>query len=269
MRSPLAPVLAVIALALGIGLIPAAAAADDDDTLRFTGGVHMGGTYRLHTDQGHGLEIDDFSQSYGFSFGVELNRYIGVEVAANESQSDLFWRGHSIGEYGMFTLIPQVRLRYPFLGGRLAPYVVAGVGFTHNEFGDRKGGGDGLSIHANDTRVAGAIGAGVEYMLADNVGLGGELKYVLSRGHQIEIEGTRQTLNLDALIAQARLRVLFPEGGAPSEAAYLTDGRWYIGIRYGGSYTVHDRISDGGLEKRPALDSNNTCLLYTSDAADE
>jgi len=243
-----------IVLGVGAALAPAVCLAADGDDLRFSGGIGLGATYRLHSDQGHGLEIDNISQTYGFSFGVELNRYVAIEAVAHQSQTDLYLRGIAIGEYGTFSLIPQVRLRYPLLDGRLAPYVVAGVGVSHNEFGDRKGGGDGLSIHARDTRVAGAVGVGVEYRVADNVGIGAELQYLISRGHEIEIEGARQTLNLDALIAQARLRILFPERDSQPEAAYLTDGRFYLAVRYGGSVTTHERIADD-LESHPALDS--------------
>ena len=212
---------------------------------RFGGGLGLGATFRLHTNQGRGLEIDRYSQNYSFSLGVDINRFVGVELMTSQSQTDLEWSGRKIGEYGMFTLIPQVRLSYPLLDGRLTPYVVAGVGFGHNEFGDRKRGGIGLSIQGNDTRVAGAVGVGLEYRLADNIGVGGELRYLASRGHEIEIEGTRQTLNLDALLVQARLRLLFPEREARPEAAYHTDGRWYLGLRYGGALTTRDRIGDG------------------------
>jgi len=246
----------VIGLLLGIGasLASAVCAAADGDELRLGPGIELGATFRLHVDQGHGLELDRYSQNYGFSFGVDLNRYVGIEVETSQSQSDLQWRGHMIGEYGMFTLIPQVRLSYPVLEGRLIPYLVAGAGFGHNEFNDRKRDGIGLSIHGNDTRVVGAVGIGAEYRVADNVGLGAELRYLVSRGNEIEIEGTHQTLNLDQLIVQARLRVLFPERGDPPEAAYYTDGRWFLDVRWGGAFTTHNRISDH-LEAQPGLDA--------------
>lgn len=248
------PLLIGLLLGLGAALAPRAGVAADEDQLSFGAGIGLGATFRLHVDQGHGLQVDRYSQNYGFSFGVDLNRYVGIEVETSQSQSDLQWRGGMIGEYGMFTLIPQVRLSYPVLDGRLIPYFVAGAGFGHNEFNDRKRDGIGLSIHGNDTRIVGAVGIGAEYRVADNVGLGAEVRYLVSRGNEIEIEGTRQTLNLDQLIVQARLRVLFPERGDPPAAAYLTDGRWYIDIRYGGAFTTHDHIADH-LDMQPGLDA--------------
>jgi len=241
-------------LAAAAALAPAACIAADGDELRFGGGLGLGATFRLHTDQGRGLEIDRYSQNYSLSLGVDINRFVGVEVMTSQSQTDLEWGGRKIGEYGMFTLIPQVRLSSPLLDGRLTPYLVGGVGLGHNEFGDRKRAGIGLSIQGNDTRVAGAVGVGLEYRLADNIGGGGELRYLASRGHEIEIEGTRQTLNLDALLVQARLRLLFPERETRPEAAYYTDGRWYIGLRYGGALTTRDRVGDG-IEAQPGLDA--------------
>ena len=44
----------------------------------------------------------------------------------------------TIGEYGVFALMPQVRLRYPLFRGRLVPYVIGGAGVAFTDFNDRK-----------------------------------------------------------------------------------------------------------------------------------
>lgn len=230
--------------------------AEDTDQIRAYGSVRLGAVYRLHTNQGNGLSIDGFSQAYGFSLGVNLNRYVGLELAADLSNTDLSLAGlGKVAEYGMFSVIPGVRLRYPLLDGRLTPYVTGGLGFGNNQFKDRKTPGANLSIEANDTTLMGSIGVGLEYFVANNVTVGAEVKYQISRDHEISIDGHTQKLNLDSLLAQASLRFLFPEtpevqAGPPE---YRTDGRFYIAFRYGFSYTPQTDLG-GSFKYRPSED---------------
>src|SRR5262245_35062366 len=87
-------------LATAAGVAPAVCAAADGDELRGGGGLGLGATFRLHPDQGRGLEIDRRSQNYSFSLGVDINRFVGVELMTSQSQTNLEWRGRMIGEYG-------------------------------------------------------------------------------------------------------------------------------------------------------------------------
>lgn len=237
--------------------LPGVCRAEDTDQDRLYGSFRFGVNTHLHLKAAPGVEVDRIQQSYGFSLGVNLGRYFGLEIAADQSATDLTVPGRgTIGEYGIFNLVPEVRVRYPLLGGTLTPYVIGGVGASQAQFKDRKPPGGGLSIHASDWSVVGSIGAGVEYFLANNVALGLEAKYLISRGHEIQINGTRNTANLDSLIAGASLRLLFPE--SPSVQAeppiYGTDGRFYVGVRYGGSVTTHKNIA-AGVEYEPSQDA--------------
>jgi opacity protein-like surface antigen len=150
-----------------------------------------------------------------------------------------------------------VRFRYPLLDGLLTPYVIAGVGAGQNQFKDRKPAGAGLSIHADDWSFMGTIGAGLEYFIANNIAFGVEARYLFSRDHQIEIDSRKQRANLDSLLLEGSLRLLFPESDtvAGAEPRDLnTEGRVYLGFRYGGSVTVHSGIGDG-LEARSSNDA--------------
>ena len=57
--------------------------------------------------------------------------------------------------------MPQLRLRYP-LGGRLIPYLVAGVGLAIAETNDRKPKGADVPLSAHDSGLPAAIGAGLD-----------------------------------------------------------------------------------------------------------
>jgi opacity protein-like surface antigen len=78
-----------------------------------------------------------FNWLYGLVVGGNFGRYFGAEVAFEGHEVQLAIPGlGSIGEYALYTIMPQARLRYPLLGGRLQPYALAGVGVSVAEFND-------------------------------------------------------------------------------------------------------------------------------------
>lgn len=250
------PILALTALSLLAA--PSTGLAEDTDQIRFYGSFRLGIGDFLDTKQKDGLEIEHEALLTGMSVGVNLGRYLGAELAGDVFNTDFHLPGRGrVGEYNTFSLIPQVRVRYPLLDGLLTPYLIGGVGIAHNEFNDRKAKGVGLSIHANDTSMVGALGAGIEYFIANNIALGVEVRYLISRDQEIEIEHRTQKAKLDALLAAVSLRLLFPESPTARQtepADYRTDGRYYLGFRIGGETQVHDRVADG-IEARPPLNA--------------
>ena len=105
-------------LVIFVVVLAAPAWAQDDDRTRYYLGL-----------RGHGsnpfTEVHDL---LGASVGVNVNRYWGFELAAEGFERRLRLDGKALGEYLLLPLVPQVRVRYPLLGGRLTPYALAGVG---------------------------------------------------------------------------------------------------------------------------------------------
>ena len=95
----------------------------------------------------------------------------------------------SVGEYALYTIMPQARLRYPLLDGRLQPYALAGVGVSVTEFSNGKPRSANLRFDAKDLTPAGAVGAGIEYFVTSNIAVNFEAKYNIVRGHVVKIEG--------------------------------------------------------------------------------
>lgn len=231
-------------------VVPAAVAhAQDSDLMRFYGSLRVGWAWLPNTEPVSNVEAQGLQQITGLSLGVNFNRYFGLEVAADSFESDLQIRNvGKVGEYGIFTLIPQVRARYPLLDGRLTPYALVGVGMGRNEFNDRKKEGIGHSIHASDTTVVGAFGGGIEYFITRNIAVGVEARYLVSRDQEIEIDGRSERANLDALLTSLSMRLLFPEfPGSASAAApdYRTTRRFYAGLRLGGGAVINERTASG------------------------
>jgi opacity protein-like surface antigen len=230
--------------------------AEDTDDVRFYLGLRLGTATILEEEPVPGLEVAEPTQNLtGISIGVNLGRYWGLEIAGEYHVHDIALPGPGrIGEYGMFALIPQVRLRYPLFNGLLTPYVVGGVGVGFNDFSDRKPEGIGLGIHAQDIEPVAALGGGIEYFVANNIAVGLEAKYLISRDHEIEVEGVvpRAKADLDTLLMSASLRLFFPETQAARrvDAPYPGPGRFYLGARIGGAWPMTSRTVDG-VEPRP------------------
>lgn len=149
-----------------------------------------------------------FGKYFGFGLGLDLNRYVGVELAAEGFEVVLARKGlGSVGEYAIYSFIPQLRLRYPIEQGRLVPYGLLGVGLVHAEWNDRKPRAAPGSIKAKDDSIAAVVGAGIEYFLTRNIALGLESKYLYSPGHEIEVEGRSDDATIQAVAVTFGLRI--------------------------------------------------------------
>lgn len=147
----------------------------------------------------------------GFAVGVDLTPALAVEVAGEGYEINLVQAGvGTISEYAVVSFTTQLRVRYPLLGGRLLPSLALGAGFSFAEFNDRKPRAEGVTISARDYSPAGVLGAGLEYLIARNLGVGVDVRYLLSRGHEIRIEETRADVNLDTVSVTLGLRLRFP-----------------------------------------------------------
>jgi opacity protein-like surface antigen len=158
-----------------------------------------------------GAAIGSLSQLFGVALGVDVSPRWGLWLSAEGFESVLAVRGQgSSAEYALYAVMPQIRLRYPVANGRVMPYVLAGVGASYAEVNDTKPRGRIVKVEGKGLGVAGEAGAGVDYFIARNVAVGLEGKYLYSRDQTVKVSGTRQTLNLDSLLATIGLRLVFP-----------------------------------------------------------
>jgi opacity protein-like surface antigen len=177
--------------------------------------LRIGGAATLREELGHGLDwrteyagLGPLSQFYGGMLGVELGRYFAVEIAAEGFEPRLTVPGvGTIGEYAVYMLIGQVRLRWPILGGRVVPYLLAGLGGTFVEVNDVKPHGVPLRPSGEDWGMAGTVGGGIEYLLTRHIAVGLESKLLLARGHAITLGGERRDVRPDAVLTSLAVRV--------------------------------------------------------------
>jgi opacity protein-like surface antigen len=91
--------------------------------------LRVGGAATLREDLGSGVDwrtelagLGPFSQFYGGMLGVELGRHLALEIAAEGFEPRLTVPGvGAIGEYAVYLLIGQVRVRWPILGAAWCP----------------------------------------------------------------------------------------------------------------------------------------------------
>jgi opacity protein-like surface antigen len=145
---------------------------------------------------------------FGGAVGVNLGRYAGIELSVENRELTLHDAGiGTLGEYALFPILLQGRLRYPLLQGRLEPYVIGGAGIELAELNDSSDAPAGLHVSADDQTLVGAIGGGLEYFVTENISIAWELKYVISRGHELQL-GHRAAVsgNLDSLFLSIGVR---------------------------------------------------------------
>lgn len=200
-----------------------------------------------------GIGASRTQQNTGVSIGIDLSPRVGLELAGDAFETNVKLGVHNVGEYGVFTLVPQLRVRFPIERTRLTPYVVAGVGVSFAEFNDRKERGIGLHVRAGDTAVVGTVGGGLEYAVAPDVALGVDVRYLTARGHDIKIADAGGKADLDALLVSGALRLLLePDGFARSADSTAGDPTrfLYVALRAGGATATRSRIARG-VEAQP------------------
>jgi opacity protein-like surface antigen len=225
--------------------------AQDSAATRFYLGLRLGTQFSRDASVADGMSASQFQDVHGLSLGVNLGRYLGVEIAADQWEPNLR-RAHAIGEYGLGTVIPQLRVRYPLLDGRLTPYLLGGVGIAFSEFNDRKADAFGRRIVGSDIGVAGAIGGGIEYFVASNVAVGVESRVIIGSPHAFELDGTSRPVTIDAVLTSVSLRVFVPDVDTKlsGDAVSAHGPRGNLEIRAGVARPLNRQVSRT-LELRP------------------
>jgi opacity protein-like surface antigen len=174
--------------------------------------ARFGGAFFPNQDLIGNVQTDTAQIGYGMSLGVDLTRYVSVEVAADTTEADVHLAGQGkFGEYAQWAVIPKLRVRSALLEGRLVPYVVGGVGILWTEFSDITPRVQGVAISAKGISVVGSIGAGIEYVIASNLALGLDVKYLISGGQQFTIQGqVSGMVHPNPLYTSLGIRILFP-----------------------------------------------------------
>jgi opacity protein-like surface antigen len=162
----------------------------------------------IHATPEQPIFDSNFAPLFGLAVGATIGRYAAIEIELENYELSLTSSDvGKLGEYAVFPLTLQPRLRYPLLEDRLELSAMAGVGAELAEINDRSKQG-APPVDADDVAVIGIFGVGVDYFPLNNVSIGAEAQYIVSRGHGLKLEGGPQLRgNLDAFVLSIGLRV--------------------------------------------------------------
>jgi opacity protein-like surface antigen len=246
---PRALVIACSVLAT-LAAVPCTTRAEDSDILRWY--LHL--KFR-DTDN---LTQTGFHDYFGFGLGVNLNRYVGIELSGDRYELFPKVRGlRPFGEYGVFALMPQLRLRYPLFNNRLVPYAIGGAGIALTDFNDRKSDHSrpetiGMPVKDEGSTPVATVGGGLEFFVADNVAFDIEYKYLFAANQTLTVAGVPHAFNASTSLYSVGVRLFYPElRPAPLVGARdVPELRLYLGFRLGVAVPTDTSLTSD-LEARP------------------
>ena len=161
----------------------------DTDELRFYVAGFFGYDFLFDKNAGGGVKLrdkgGDFNLTQGRRARREPRRHWSVEVQMIETPLNLRTdQIDKIAEVDITAILPTLRFRYPFLSGRLVPFLTGGLGAAYLivndprvvvEVPNGRGGsrrGALAEVGSRSPRIVGAVGAGVEYFLNHHLSIG-------------------------------------------------------------------------------------------------
>ncbi|MFO0996602.1 MAG: outer membrane beta-barrel protein [Alphaproteobacteria bacterium] len=148
-----------------------------------------------------------------FALGANFNRYWGAEFAADfapgtELKAAPFGK---VAKYTYWTLLGQMRARYPMWNDRVSPYLLLGGGIGAAEVNKRRVSFQDFPLNGGTTTSpVAAVGAGFDYFIARNLAVGIEAKHIVPFRPEITVAGQTSKVHLDPVFLTAGVRVLFP-----------------------------------------------------------
>jgi opacity protein-like surface antigen len=203
----------------------------DTDELRVYGSGLFGYDFLFDRDGGAGVKIrdkgGDFNLTKGGALGVNFDEHWGAEVVLLVTPFNvrLASGGPRFQKLNVFEIVPRLRYRWPFLDGRLVPFVTAGLGASDLEANDQrpqvefqKGRGQVVvypRYTVDSPALVGSVSAGVEYFLNHHLSIGVDVPLhfypaqdsVLRRTGHLTRTGTA---NFSGVLALLQLKAYLP-----------------------------------------------------------
>ena len=180
--------------------------------VRFGGALRMAGDVfdGIHTEPEQSMLGSNFDPYYAVGVGVTFGRWFDVEISGQNYELRLELPGGGSAEYAVFPVLVQPKLHFPLEDLHVDPYVLVGVGFDNAEVNDS--GSSGQKVTGNALGIIGAFGGGIDYFVTSDIAFGLEAKYVVSRGHTLQLDdGPELDGNLDSLFLSLGVRAYLAE----------------------------------------------------------
>ncbi len=199
-----------VAAALGISL-SAGVLADD----AYQGSWYVVPTLGvMHADSD--LEAKSTEAAYGVRLGKEISDHWDVQLGLTTSDPDSKNNIGGLAASGNYRqTVLGLDALYMFSRDSLRPFVLAGLGVAQNKINYTVG---GVPISGSNTSWMANVGAGVQYLVSDNIGLQADLRYVYSNA---EASANTVHIKTDENVGNTYLNfgVIFKFGAPPAPVA--------------------------------------------------
>lgn len=195
------------------------AAATGSGLLRPYFGLRLGGSGLIDRRLDAGLRLGNlasskfstFNKAGGVALGVNLGDRWGFELAGDTTEFNLVADPlGAVGEYAVYTVIPELVLRQPVGAGRWVAYAQTGAGLAYGEFNDAKPRSQGQAIRGKGMYPAMRADLGAEYFLISNFSVHADLRYLYTWSHDFRINATRfRDTDFSAFQIQLGFRIYF------------------------------------------------------------
>lgn len=150
---------------------------------------------------------------WGGTVGMNIGDHWGFELAGEQYEttiSTIQLGLDEVAEYAYWNVLLLGRYRWQLKNNRLVPYAIFGGGWGWTNVNDPRIPPAVLPVPTRSSNgVVGTLGGGVDYFIARNLSLNGELRYVWPFQTTSQIGNTLATFNNDALQLQIGLRLYF------------------------------------------------------------
>lgn len=166
---------------------------------RFSLGFRYGGSILTEDQFTSGIQLKPEASAYGrtlnqypaLTLGYNWGEHWGVDILIGGGEQRLNFEGlGNISEYAVVAGMPQLRYRWPINGGRWVPYASVGAGVTYAEINDAKVAGSIADLKGKGVYPAVSVGGGIEYFVTRNFSLTGDLWWLYTWNHKLEVNGT-------------------------------------------------------------------------------
>lgn len=152
------------------------------------------------------------NQHFGLTVGADFGPMWGVELAGQGCEYTMVHEEYGgLSEYGITSVIPQVRIRYPLAESRWVPYFATGMGVTYGEDNDVKAASEGHQLEGKGIYPAFTVGGGIEYFVARNISVGLDSRWLYTWNHEYTLDGVSGRGDFSSLQLLLGMRLYFVE----------------------------------------------------------
>ncbi len=149
--------------------------------------ISVGGSYVIENIDTEISQVElDNTQGLNLRVGNQINDNFAIELTYDYLDS-FTWSGYGLNiNVDIETLMLAAKIT---AGEKLKPYLTAGAGIMRGELSV-------LGMSESETDLCGKIGAGIDYMITDNISLGIEGAYILGFNDLDQIEYLQTTCGI-------------------------------------------------------------------------